>query len=498
MVADLFIVYPTDGKVNGIRSNYPYGEADNATTITTNGSKRGSCTYPGYTGTVFEPIDTYKGDFARAYFYVATRYKNVLSNWGGESFSGDNLSTWTKNMLLAWHELDPVSSKETNRNDAAYNVQHNRNPFVDHPEWVQCVWGTSCSALKFTSTPVSQIEEAQVYTYNIAFESDDTGVTLDLSVETALPGWLTFSQTSKATTGTGTLTGTPGFSDIGTYDFTLSLTDGTNTTKQNFTITVTPKGLVNVFTKNFDDNSITSGGWTAYSVSGTLVWVIAPYFNSEPYCAKMSGWDGSSNANEDWFISPSFNADAYELETFSFWSALNYTGTTPTVKYSTNYTSGAPATATWTALTGFHLPPSTDWSFEYSENIDLSLIAGTNVHLAFVYVSTSTASNTWELDDIKLDAVTKSSAVYDIGKNDNILIFPNPLSDVLNIRFDEHNTDSDFNTEITDITGKLLFSGHYAADNQNIQIPTSGLPKGILFLKISNQNYSITKKIIKL
>ena len=140
--ADLFIVVPTDGYVNNRRSSYPFGEVGSATWTSSNGSKVGGSDYPGYSSTVFEPIDIYKGDFARAYFYVVTRYN--VTDWGGASFEGDGFSTWTLNMLLEWNALDPVSQKEIDRNNAVYDIQHNRNPYIDHPEWVCEVFGGSC------------------------------------------------------------------------------------------------------------------------------------------------------------------------------------------------------------------------------------------------------------------------------------------------------------------------------------------------------------------
>jgi endonuclease I len=134
MKSDLFHVYPTDGKVNGYRSNYPYGVCANGTTYGT--GKLGNCTYSGYTGKVFEPADEYKGDVARTYFYMATRYMDVMSSWGGETFSGNTIIAWSKAMFYEWHLADPVSQKEIDRNNAIYLKQHNRNPYIDHPEWV--------------------------------------------------------------------------------------------------------------------------------------------------------------------------------------------------------------------------------------------------------------------------------------------------------------------------------------------------------------------------
>jgi endonuclease I len=145
MYSDLFHVLPTDGYVNNRRSNYPYGKVGNASWTSMNGSKLGSSATSGYSGTVFEPIDSFKGDIARIYFYMATRYMDKIANWTGGSFENSDLSSWAKNLFLQWHQLDPVSSKERKRNDSVYVIQHNRNPFVDHPEWVNDIWGPTAS-----------------------------------------------------------------------------------------------------------------------------------------------------------------------------------------------------------------------------------------------------------------------------------------------------------------------------------------------------------------
>ncbi|MDL2262096.1 endonuclease [Bacteroidales bacterium OttesenSCG-928-I21] len=140
MYTDLFHLYPTDGYVNGRRSNYPYGEVGNTTWTSRNGSKLGTSNYSGYSGVVFEPIDEYKGDFARTYFYMLTRYKDKISTWTCDMLSGNNFATWAKQMLLEWHRNDPVSQKEIDRNNAVYSYQRNRNPFIDNPEFADKIW----------------------------------------------------------------------------------------------------------------------------------------------------------------------------------------------------------------------------------------------------------------------------------------------------------------------------------------------------------------------
>jgi hypothetical protein len=152
MYTDLFHLVPTDGYVNNRRSNFPFGEVSNPTYTSGNGSKLGSCSAPGYTGIVFEPINEYKGDFARNYFYMATRYENIISSWHSNESNAEAIlqpnsfpvfETWFVNLLLKWSTNDPVSQKETARNNAVYAIQHNRNPFIDHPEYANMIWGTN-------------------------------------------------------------------------------------------------------------------------------------------------------------------------------------------------------------------------------------------------------------------------------------------------------------------------------------------------------------------
>ena len=144
MKTDLFHVYPTDGYVNGQRGSYPFGEVLSPTWTSLNGSKKGNCdSQLGYSGIVFEPIDEYKGDFARTYFYMSVRYFNEDSGWANNAMvNGAVIKTWALNMLLQWHLNDTVSLKEIARNNAVYGIQSNRNPFIDHPEYAGQIWGT--------------------------------------------------------------------------------------------------------------------------------------------------------------------------------------------------------------------------------------------------------------------------------------------------------------------------------------------------------------------
>ncbi|MEI7596155.1 MAG: endonuclease [Bacteroidota bacterium] len=143
MYSDLFHVFPTDGYVNNRRSNFPFGEVATPTWTSSNGSKLGNSSFPGYSSTVFEPIDAFKGDFARNFLYMAVRYKDEMPSWASPMIQNGDYNQWAINLLLKWHLQDTVSTKEINRNNAAYLIQHNRNPFIDHPEWATLIWQTT-------------------------------------------------------------------------------------------------------------------------------------------------------------------------------------------------------------------------------------------------------------------------------------------------------------------------------------------------------------------
>jgi endonuclease I len=142
---DIHFIPPTDGKVNGMRSNYPYGVVTNPPWTSLNGSKLGPNTTTGYSGVVFEPINAFKGDIARMIFYFVTRYQNQIPSFSsGNMLDGTttrSLTQWELEVLLSWHDADPVSQREIDRNNASYTFQGNRNPYIDYPNWVHEVWG---------------------------------------------------------------------------------------------------------------------------------------------------------------------------------------------------------------------------------------------------------------------------------------------------------------------------------------------------------------------
>ncbi|MBK8339488.1 MAG: endonuclease [Flavobacteriales bacterium] len=173
MDTDLHHVYPTDAWVNQQRGNLPYGEVGAADWTSQNGTAVGDNTFPGYSGTVCEPIDAFKGDLARTYFYMMTRYLPNIGGWSSPMLQGNDLSPWAENMLLDWHINDPVSPKEIDRNNAIFGIQNNRNPFIDQPGWVINIWG-----------PTAGVNEVDVL-LDWTLGSDPNGLRLQRSGVTA-------------------------------------------------------------------------------------------------------------------------------------------------------------------------------------------------------------------------------------------------------------------------------------------------------------------------
>ena len=156
---DMFHLMPTDKYVNNQRSSYCFGEVTTGTTYN-NGGMLGTNTYSGApSNTCFEPSDEYKGDIARNYFYIATRYESDIDawealdintagtadDWHKDALNGTEypcFDNWFITMLLEWHTNDPVDQKEKARNDAIYIIQGNRNPFIDNPDYANDIWGT--------------------------------------------------------------------------------------------------------------------------------------------------------------------------------------------------------------------------------------------------------------------------------------------------------------------------------------------------------------------
>ncbi|RQP09649.1 MAG: T9SS C-terminal target domain-containing protein [Chryseobacterium sp.] len=167
MYSDLHFIVPTDARLNQRRSNWPFARVKNPTMVGSNGMKFGPSATPGRTTTAAEPIDEFKGDVARMLLYMATRYEGKLSRFNPDNernpLSGEEEKAWEDwyiALLLDWHNLDPVSQREIDRNNYVYQIQGNRNPFVDHPEWATGIWNSNQSAEPAATPSPPQITKA--------------------------------------------------------------------------------------------------------------------------------------------------------------------------------------------------------------------------------------------------------------------------------------------------------------------------------------------------
>lgn len=194
MVSDMFNVYPTDARINNLRSNYPYGVVSSFSGFSKDPDhhglgKLGSSVTSGV-GTVYEPDDRYKGDLARTFFYMVARYRNYVLNSGNGSkmFTSNptDLTAYSLNFLLEWHRNDPVSQKEIDRNQGVYGEQNNRNPFIDYPDLVEYIWGNKIGQTVDLSTMTPTCENQTVPSntkYGVSWSINGAVQTVDSVLE---------------------------------------------------------------------------------------------------------------------------------------------------------------------------------------------------------------------------------------------------------------------------------------------------------------------------
>jgi len=302
---DLHHIFPTDGYVNNKRSAYPFGEVKNASYTSSNSggwcSKLGTGGYGSNTSyTVFEPADRWKGDFARAYFYMVTCYENSIVDWYNtysstevdEVLNGTThpaFQTWHIQMLLAWSEADPVDDLEVARNEAVMNKQHNRNPFIDFPGLEQYIWGTySTSYSAYQTTALNITNYVNPYgggstTPGISVSPTSTSIsvggtkTLSATVSNASGATITWTTSNSsvaslsATSGSSvTVTGVAAGSATITAKITVSGTQYTATCA----VTVTSSGggtsSGDYYTKVTSNSDLTSGQYLIVYEGGNV------------------------------------------------------------------------------------------------------------------------------------------------------------------------------------------------------------------------------------
>lgn len=172
---DLWNLYPSDGPANQAKNNYPLSPVKSASFD--NGVAKVGSPEIGFGGgckSAFEPADEYKGDFARAVFYMATVYDELPWKYTYMFQTEDwpTLKPWAYEMLLDWSRKDPVSEKEIKRNDAVEACQGNRNPFIDFPNLAEYVWGTLTADVFYLDEQRNSVDGVNVE-FTAAFKISD-------------------------------------------------------------------------------------------------------------------------------------------------------------------------------------------------------------------------------------------------------------------------------------------------------------------------------------
>lgn len=234
-----------DISTNGARGNMNFSYGDTYY-VDTQGTYSGSTlSKTSSTEDVWEPRDEVKGDVARMLFYMATRYEGengeidleltetLLSATDNSPYHG-KLS-----VLLEWHQQDPVSTAEIQRNDIIYSYQNNRNPFIDHPEYAceiySCTSSGGNNAPYFTSSPLTSVSAGNNYSYTVT-TTDPEGDNITISA-TTLPTWMSFTDSGN---GSALISGNT--QTTGDYTVSLTVSDGNASNMQNFSVSVTSSG----------------------------------------------------------------------------------------------------------------------------------------------------------------------------------------------------------------------------------------------------------------
>ena len=389
MVSDAHFITPTDGKVNGQRSNYPHGTVGSTTWTSLNGSKLGSSSVAGYSGTVFEPIDEFKGDIARMYFYFATRYENTVSGYAYPMFNGSSNQVFTTaflNMLLAWNSQDPVSAREIERNNAIYTFQNNRNPYIDHPEYVQQVWNPSADSQAPTAP-----------TNLLASGTTDTTTTLSWTASTdniGVTGYEVYQGAILQATSTGTSYTVTGLTASTAYSFSVKAKDAAgNSSNASNTVNVTTTSTA---TLNYCSSQ---GNSTADEKIGKVV------FGS--ISNTSTGTSGYENYTA--LSTTASRGTAYTITITPSWTSTVYSeGYAVFVDYNQNGLFTDAGEQVWTKATSTAATAS--GSFTIPSNATLGT---TRMRVSMKYNGTPTACETFSYGQVEDYSVTISGGTAD-------------------------------------------------------------------------------------
>lgn len=461
MRSDINFIRPTDGKVNGMRSNYPFGMVSKPTFTSKNGSKVGNNTTSGYSGTVFEPIDTFKGDIARMVFYFVTRYESRMADFNTGNMLAKNtypsLQDWELKVLLNWAAQDPVSPEEIARNNASYIFQGNRNPYIDHPEWVQAVWGTSSSDTQAPTAPTNlTVNSTTTSTVSLSWAAatDNIGIaSYEIYVDGVLKTTVSGSVTAATVTGLAANT---------TYSFYIIAKDAAgNASPASNTVqgtTLPANAGTTCVNEDFENIPTPNSGYT------TRTWTN----KGITWTATDARTDQSLNNKAIVIRNGSLTSSAVSngIGSLTVTTELKFTGSAGTLDLLVN---GVKKGAVPYAASGKLTTTIPDINIE--GNVTVSL------------VNTST-SNRVAIDDLSWTCYSALGTGETNMGSKKLMISPNPVKNGM-IQISGLD-DSSVKAEIYNMTGQLVQTVDKVSKTSD-RIQLKNLPKGIYILKAGNQ-----------
>lgn len=484
MVSDAHFITPTDGKVNGIRSNYPHGTVASATTTSLNGSKLGSSSVLGYTGTVFEPINEFKGDIARMYFYFATRYENTVASYPFAMFNGTSNQVFTTaflNLLLTWSAQDPVSAREIARNNAIYARQNNRNPYIDHPEYVQAIWNPTADTQAPTAPSSLAVTGTTTSTVSLSWtaSTDNIGVT----------GYNVYMNGSLKTTVTGLTAAITGLTASTAYSFYVIAKDAAgNLSTASNTINATTSASATATELLFSEYIEGSSNNKALEIAN----LTGAAINLSIYSIKKQT-NGAGTWSTGLSLSGTLNSGSKFVIVNSLIALACYDKTTANIS-----TAAGELTFNGNDAVGL---------FKNGVLIDIigtfnggtaNFAADTTLRRkATVTAPTTTFNKTTQWDVFATDTCNNlgsriaNKEIKGISSTTNdFRIYPNPSNGNFNINFD--NSKGDYSIEIYTLIGQKVFE---SKNTRSTTISAPNLRKGIHLVKITKDSKSIIKKI---
>ena len=489
MVADAHFITPTDGKVNGMRSNYPHGTVSSATYTSQNGSKLGSSSVSGYSGTVFEPVNAFKGDIARMYFYFATRYENTVSGYSFPMFDGSANKVFTTaflNVLLAWHAQDPVSAREIARNNAIYGRQNNRNPYIDHPEYVNQIWGgTSSTDSQAPTAPTSLASTSKT----------STSITLAWNASTdnvAVTGYDVYANSVFKTTVSGLSATITGLTASTSYSIYVKAKDAAgNTSASSSTIAVTTNSsgtggnatdlLFSEYIEGSGNNkALEIANNTGSSVS-LSAYTIKKQTNGAGSWSTGLALSGTLTTGSKFVIvNSSISSTCYST------SAANISTSGTELMFNGNDAVGLFKNGVLIDIIGTFSGGTANFA------IDVTLRRKSTVTSPSTTFNLSSQWDSYATDTCN-NLASKIAKPIDeeIIDSDEIIIYPNPSDGNFYIDFD--NLDTTYSIEIISFAGQKVFEKQNTTD---AAIAVSHLAKGIYVVQIITDSKTIIKKII--